>query len=165
MEFGRGYDFGYGPRYQLPMVVPMAVGTGVVLAKMWQTARSRAVVTSALQAGGPVALALGAVFLGVVRIAPYLYPFNYHDVRTHNRLHDAIDEVKPHHAIVFGGEGLNTTDPMDLTENLPLDLYPNQDVLVAIDRGPEAVRCVRAQYPGWNFYHAIPGNPVHIVRY
>jgi hypothetical protein len=165
LEFGRGFDLGYGPRYELPLVVPMAVGTGVVLGKLWETARSRAVATTAFQAGGPAAIALAAVLLGVIRIAPLVYPHNYRDVRSHNVLHDAIDEMQPHHAVVFGGNGLNHTDPMDLTENLPLDLYPNQDVLIAIDRGPDEVRCVQGQYPGWNFYRAIPGKPVKIERY
>lgn len=165
-EFGRGFDLGYGPRYELPLLVPMAVGTGVVLADLWTRARAHAVGTSALALGGPAALALAAVVVGVVRIAPYLYPFTYADVRTHNRLKDAIDaSTDLHNAVVFGGVGLNTTDPLDLTENLPLDLYPNQDVLIAIDRGPEETRCVQEKYRGRKFYRAIPSEPVRIVRY
>ena len=165
-EFGRGFDFGYGPRYELPLLVPMAVGTGVVLADLWTRARAHAVGTSALALGGPAALALAAVVVGVVRIAPYLYPFTYADVHTHNRLKDAIDaSTDLHNAVVFGGVGLNTTDPLDLTENLPLDLYPNQDVLIAIDRGPEETRCVQEKYRGRKFYRAIPSEPVRIVRY
>jgi hypothetical protein len=163
-DIGRNYDFGYGPRYQLPAAVPMAVGTGVVLAGLWARARDRSS-GSALELGAPVAIALTAVVLGVVRIAPLVYPNTFADVRDHNRLHDAIDEASLHDAVVFGGGGLNKTDPMDLTENLPLELYPDQDVLIAIDLGPDAVRCVKENYRGRSFYRAIPGDPVRIVRY
>ncbi len=165
LEIGRGYDFGYGPRYQLVAVVPMAVGTGVVLADLWARARARTADDSAFALGGPAALALAAVVLGVVRIAPLVYPYTYADVHEHNRLHDAIDDASLHDAVVFGGVGLNKTDPMDLTENLPLELYRNQDVLIAIDRDPDEIRCVRERYRGRTFYRAIPGDPVRIVRY
>jgi hypothetical protein len=165
-EFGRGYDFGYGPRYELPLLVPMAVGTGVILADLWTRARSSVAGASALSLGGPAAIALAAVVVGVVRIAPYLYPYAYADLHSHNRLKEAIeDSTDLHNAIVFGGVGLNTTDPLDLTENLPLDLYANQDVLVAIDRGPDETRCVQEKYRGRKFYRAIPTDPVRIVRY
>ncbi len=165
LELGRGYDFGYGPRYQLVAVVPMAVGTGAVLSDLWTRARARVSADSAFALGGPAALALAAVVLGVVRIAPLVYPYTYADVHDHNRLHVAIDDADLHDAIVFGGIGFNKTDPMDLTENLPLDLYPDQDVLIAIDRDPEEVRCVRERYRRRTFYRAIPSEPVRIVRY
>ena len=170
-EFGRGYDFGYGPRYEFPLVVPMAVGAGVIFADLWMRAtlaahgRIGGFAASALNLGGPFVLALAAVIVGVVRVAPNLYPFTYQDVHLHNRLREAIDAADLHNAIVFGGIGLNTTDPLDLTENLPLDLYPNQDVLIAIDRGPDETRCVQEKYRGRAFYRAIPSDPVRIVRY
>ena len=162
-ELGRGFDFGYGPRYELPLVVPMAVGTGIVFSYLWTLARSSQ--GDALAAGGPVAVAIGSALLGVIRIAPLVYPFNYADVHSHNRLHDAIDLSSPHNAVVFGGAGLNSTDPMDLTENLPLDLYPNQDVIIAIDRGPEETQCVQKYFHGRTFYRALPGDPVRLARY
>ncbi len=164
-EFGRGYDFGYGPRYELPLVVPMAVGTAVVLADLWIRARTRTAGASALALAGPAAIALAAVVVGVLRVAQYVYPFTYAEVHGHNRLRDAIDAASPHNAIVLGGQGLNATDPMDLTENMPLDLYPDQDVLIAIDRGPDETRCVQEKYRGRTLYRAIPTEPVRIVRY
>jgi hypothetical protein len=122
-------------------------------------------VGGAVALAGPAVLALTAVVLGVVRIAPMVYPFNYADVHDHNRLRDAIQAAHLHHAIVFGGQGLNRTDPMDLTENLPLDLYPQQDVLVAIDRGGDVNRCVLEKYRGWRFYRALPSEPVRLIPY
>ncbi len=164
-EVGRGYAPGYGPRYALPSIVPMAVGTGVVLGHLWVSGRARWKHAPAMSVGGPAALALAAVLLGVVRLAPLIYPLTYSDLRNHNRLHEALSHVELHNAIVFGGAGLTETDPMDLTENMPLDLYPDQDVLIAIDRGPELVRCVREHFPARSFYRALPGNPVRIVPF
>ena len=162
-EFGRNWDFGYGPRFQLPCVVPMAVGTGVVLARMWSAARVSSAATSALRAGGPAAVALVAVVLGVVRIAPLVYPYTLEDVRAHSRVKEAIELTRPHNAVVFAGAGTNNTSPLDLTENYPLDLYPDEDVLIANETAPSAVQCVRAHYPGRSLYRAEPGIPVRIV--
>ena len=164
-ELGRSFDLGYGPRYQLPCVVPMAAGTGAVLATLWDTAKRRVHAGTALRAGGPAALAIASMVVGVVRIAPLVYPYNYADVKTHNRFHDALKIHPVHNAIVFAGGGLINTDPMDLTENLPLDLYPNQDVLVALDRSPDLVACVKELYPTRRYYRAVPGNDVTIVPY
>jgi hypothetical protein len=162
-EFGRGFALGYGPRYALPAVVPMAVGGGVVFAQLWTYARSTAVDRSALAAAGPAALAITAVLLGVARIAPLVYPFTFADVQNHNRLHEAIAKAGLENALVFANLGLSDTDPMDLPENLPLELYPNQDVLIAVDHNPEETRCVRRMHPTRRFYRAIPGYPIRIV--
>jgi hypothetical protein len=163
-EFGRGFDFGYGPRYEFPLLVPMAVGSGVVLADLWTRARAGSG-ASAISLAGPVVIAFAAIVVGVVRVAPSVYPYTYQEVHGHNRLREAIEAADLHNAIVFGGQGLNTTDVLDLTENLPIDLYPDQDVLIAIDRGEEETRCVQQKYRGRAFYRAIPTEPVRIVRY
>ena len=165
LEFGRGWDLGYGPRYALPTVVPMAVGTGVAFARMLATARSRHSAFEAWRIGGPVAVACAAAALGVVRIAPLLYPVTYAEVQTRNRLHEAIDQAHLHNAIVLAGYGFNTTDPKDLPENLPLELYPNQEVLIANDTEPEAVECIRERYPTRRLYRAAPTTPVIISPY
>ena len=164
-EFGRNALLGYGPRYQLPLVVPMAAGTGLALATLWDAARRRFTAASALRLGGPAAVAIAAILLGVVRIAPLVYPYALADVEVHNRFHEALKAHPVHDAIVFVGSGLNNTDPMDLTENLPLDLYPDQDVLVALDRSPELVACVKDLYPTRRYYRAVPGAEVTIVPY
>ncbi len=165
LEVGRTFDLGYGPRYEFPYVVPMAVGTGVMFAQLWAAGRSRWSAAPAVRIGGPAAVALVAMAVGVLRVAPLVYGPTYADVQNHNRLHEALAKANLHNAVVFGGSGLNNTDVMDLTENLPLDLYPNQDVLIALERNPELVQCVKDLYPNRHFYRAIPGPPVRIVPF
>ena len=162
-ETGRGFDLGYGPRYMLPAVVPMAVGGGSLLAGMYMTARSRRW-TSALRAGGPFALALAALVTGILRIAPDLYPYTFDDVVVkHNPFQEALQAAHLRNAVVLGGPGLNNTDQLDLTENMPLDLYPNPGVVIALDRGPDSVQCMRHLYPNRIFYRATPTRPVRFV--
>jgi hypothetical protein len=98
-----------------------------------------------------------------VRIAPLVYPYTLEDVRAHSRVKEAIELTRPHNAVVFAGAGTNNTSPLDLTENYPLDLYPDEDVLIANETAPSAVQCVRAHYPGRSLYRAEPGIPVRIV--
>ncbi|MDP9149038.1 MAG: hypothetical protein M3O36_03730 [Myxococcota bacterium] len=162
---GRGFDLGYGPRYTLPLIVPMAIGTGLVLGEILGATWERFPTASALHARGPATLAAVAVVLGVARIAPLVYPYNYADVHGHNRFRIALEHAHLHHAVVFVSNGLVNTDPMDLTENLPLDLYPEQDVLVALWRSDDLTRCVREQYPSRRFFRAIPGDEIHLVPF
>ena len=162
---GRGWDMGYGPRYTLPCVLPMAVGGGVLLADMGCAARRRGSSRRALDVGGPAAVALAAIGIGVVRLAPMVYPYVSAEVHVHNLLTEALARAPLHQAVVFGGYGFNNTDPKDLAEDLPLDLYPDQDVLVAVDGDPTQVRCVREQYPTRHLWRAVPGAPVGFVPY
>jgi hypothetical protein len=165
-EAGRGWDLGYGPRFLLPAIVPMAVGGGAVLAHLWSAAASRGHGVRGIDAGGPAMLAMASVLVGVVRIAPLVYPYTYMDVvQVHNRLHEALASAHIHNAVVFAGVGLNNTDPLDLTENLPLDLYPDQDVLIALDKGPDVLHCVKERYPERTLYRAVPTMPVQIIPY
>jgi hypothetical protein len=165
LELGRGWDLGYGPRYAFPAVVPMAVGTGVALARLWSAARSRSSSLPPLQLGGPIAVALASGLVAVVRIAPLIYPPTYADVQLHNRLHEALAQTNLHDAIVLAGPGLSNTDPKDLPENLPLELYPNQDVLIANDTDTEVVECLRERFPKRRLYRASSGNPIGFSPY
>ena len=158
VELGRGWDFGYGPRYQMGAVVPMAVGTGVVLAPLWHAARVRVASFSAFQLGGPAALALAAIVVGVVRIAPLVYPTNYDDVRLRNVVYEAVKKEGIHDAVVTVAHGSTISDPLDVTQNLPLDLYPDQDVIYASERTPELNQCLREHFPNRKFYRAV-GRP------
>jgi hypothetical protein len=164
IDLGRGFDWGYGPRYELPFVVPMAVGTGIALAPLLENARRRAHALGALYAGGPFAVAVCTMAVALVRLWPLLYPGIYAHVRLHDSLNERIREMNLHHAVVMAIPGATGFDALDLTENLPLDLYPNQDVLIAIERKPEFTRCVRTNFPDRAIYRAT-GNPVVITPY
>jgi hypothetical protein len=163
-DIGRHGDFAYGPRYQFPCVVPMAVGTGAILAQLWREARTRIPTRSALRRGGPFALALAAAILGIVRIAPLVYGFNYNDVRDHNRLQDALEKADLRNSVVLAQEGISNTSSMDLTESLPLQFYPDQDVIIARDLGPDSNKCVRDHFPNRTILQAImSGGGVRLV--
>jgi hypothetical protein len=164
IDLGRGADWGYGPRYEIPFVVPMAIGMGVALAPLAENARKKVMPFGAFYAGGPLAIAMCTVVVTLLRLWPLLYPGIYAHVHQHDSLNERIREMQIHHAIVVTIPGATGFDVLDLTENLPLDLYPNQDVLIAIERKPEFTRCVRAHYPDRAFYRA-SGNPVVITTY
>jgi len=135
LDLGRGFDWGYGPRYQMVAMVPMALGTGVVLARL--ASRERVAFGAAL----------AVILVGIVRIAPLVYPYEHAAVDQENRLERALDEAHVHHALVIASPGTGGVDPMDLTKNLPLDLYPDQDVVVAVSRTPHLAQCARDMFP------------------
>jgi hypothetical protein len=157
LEMGRGDERGYGPRYVFPCILPMVIGTGVMLAKLLGS--------GPLRARGPATLAFVAAIVGVIRIAPLAYPFAYAEVHDHNRLHEAIAKAGIHNAIVFGYGGLTNTHPLDLAEDLPLELYPKQDVLIALEQSADLARCVKEHFPERKFYRAVPGAEVKILPY
>lgn len=158
IEFGRGFDFGYGPRYQMHLVVPMSVGGAALLAPLVSAALGKAKEVSALRLGGPAAIFVVFAVLGALRIVPLTYPVAHEDVRLRNVVFAAIKQERVHHAVVTVSKGSTISDQLDLTQNLPLELYPNQDVLVVSDRGPEVNQCVRNQFPQRRFYRAV-GRP------
>ena len=162
--FGRGIDFGYGPRYELPAIVPMAVGTGVVLAPLWVAARTHVHARRALAIGGPVTLFIAAFAIGIVRLAPLVYPLNRVDLVQRNSVFEAARAAHIDNAIVWLEPHTASSDPLDLTQNYPLELYPAPPVLYAIDRGPEARACVRSMYPHRTQYHTEGTSVVTLVR-
>ena len=40
-----------------------------------------------------------------------------------------------------------------MTQNMPMELYEN-DVLYAVEYGPQESKCVRESHPGWRLYRA-----------
>lgn len=133
---GRGMDAGYSPRYQFALVVPMAAGFAAAFAH----ARTRALVGACVLG----VLSLGAIWPLSMRVATA-------DIRNRNPAQIAAREANLHHAILFLEEGTGTAPPEDTPQNLPFDSYP-PDVVYAIDRGPEARACMRAQFPGHAAY-------------
>jgi len=154
-ELGRHGDFGYGPRYQFPVVVPMAVGTGAILAQLWGQARRLSGAMGSFRRLAPLALALTAAISGVLGIAPLVYPANSIDVHEHNRLQDALAKTDLHHVVVLARQEIANIDSMDLTENLPLQYYPDQDVLVARTITPQSDVCVREHFRDRPIWRAV----------
>jgi len=150
LEFGRGYDWGYGPRYQMVLLVPMAVGCGVAIAPLAIAARAR---TSggrwALARGGPLALVLFAAVSAWLRVIALGWPMVAEHTHAHSAIQRAVEHAELTHAIVIAADGTTSFAPEDLPTNLPLDLYPDQDVIIAIDhdRPSEARACLRGAFP------------------
>ncbi len=164
LALGRGFDWGYGPRYETPFIVLMAIGAGVAFGSLAQSAMKRCSPNGAFWAGGPLAVAIATMVVTTVRLWPLLYPGIYAHVHQHASLNERIRETGIHHAVVMAQVGATGFDPLDLTENYPIDLYPNQDVLIAIERKPEYTQCIRASFPDRAIYRA-SGNPVVVTPY
>ena len=161
----RGQDWGWGPRYLMVLMVPMAVGGAVALAPLTLAARERLTAgASALVRGGPLALAVFAVASAWVRIVPTVWPTVVDHTRRHSALNRAIDDAHLKDAIVVASDGTTGFSNLDLTTNYPIDLYPDQDVLIAIDRQTprEAAECLRLAFPERKLYTASGIDPVHI---
>jgi hypothetical protein len=153
LSFGRGVDFGYGPRYELAAIVPMAIGTGVALAPLWTAARLHTHARRAFAVGGPLALVFAAFLCGNVRLAPLVYPITHADVMSRNTVYEAARADHLKNAIVWIEPHTTQSDLLDLTQNYPLEMYPDQSILYVSDRGPELKKCVRDLYPTRREYH------------
>jgi hypothetical protein len=162
----RTYDWGYGPRYLMVLLVPMAVGSAVALAPLTLAARERVTGgATALARGGPLALVVFAVVSGLVRVTPLIWPTVAEHTRRHSALQRAVEDAGLKNAVVVATPGTTGFSDVDLTTNLPLDLYPDQEVILAIDRHTpeEAATCLRAAFPGRRLYSASGAGDVHIV--
>ncbi len=163
----RGYDWGYGPRYLMVLVVPLSIGCAVVLGRMTAAARARLVALpgpTALARGGPLALALFAFAFGWIRLVVLVWPTDVEHTRRHAGLATTIEAMQLKNAIVLAQKGTTGFSDEDLTTNLPIDLYPDQDVIIAIDRATpkEAAECLRTAYPERTLYYATGIDPVRI---
>jgi len=163
VSYGRGVDFGYGPRYELPAVVLMAVGSGVALAPLWMSSRLRTHGARAFAVGGPMALAIAAFVCGAVRIAPLVYPLTHADVVSRNGVFEAARAGHLKNAIVWIEPHTTQSDLLDLTQNYPLDMYPDQSILYVSERGPEMRACVRDAFPTRKQYHTQGTSNVTLV--
>lgn len=150
LDQGRGYDWGYGPRYQMVAMVPMVLGTAIALGRLLAIRRHRA----------PFGVALAAMIAGVVEIAPTVYPLDYASVSDETRIQKAAADANLEHALVIVTAGAGGIEPEDTTQNLPLDLYPSQEVIYAIARTPHLEQCVRSLYPDRRVYRAVGGRQV-----
>ena len=164
----RGFDWGYGPRYLMVLLVPMVVGSAVAMAPLTVAALEHATGgRSVLARGGPFALAAFAVVSGWLRTAPLVWPTVVEHTRRHSGIQRAIAEKNIHNAIVLAPKGTTGFSEHDLPTNLPIDLYPDQDVIIAIDRQMpvEAAQCLVQAYPGRKLYAAEGYDEVRITPY
>jgi hypothetical protein len=166
LSMGRGYDWGYGPRYVLASVVPMAVGAGLALGQLYaQARRAPPPGAGALSVAWPFVVACVAIGMGVVRIAPLVYPHNRASVQSLNELFREIKKQRVHHAVVFLPPGAGwRNEGLDHTQNLPITLYPEQDVIIAMEKTPQLAQCVRKTQQGRAFYRAFMTGGVTLRR-
>ncbi len=162
----RGIDWGYGPRYLMVLMVPMMLGAAVILSPLTLAGHSRAdSERSPLARGGPLALVVLAVVSVWIRVVPLVWATTAQHTEKHAALNRAIDAAHLKNAIVLTQYGTTEFSDIDLTTNYPVDLYPDQDVIIALDRQQpaEAMQCLRAAYPGRRFYHAAGRDEVRIT--
>jgi hypothetical protein len=134
-------DSGYGPRFLLPLVVPMAVGTGLLLTVIAHRSR----------------VGFGAVLVacagGLVAVLAVVIPYWGGALTSMSALARGVRSSGLHHAVVLVHEGELAPQAWDLTQNLPSD--PEPDVMIVTDRGaPDAQSCTRSTWPDRAFYVA-----------
>jgi len=147
--FGRYRDFGYGPRYHLPIVIAMAVGTGVLFAPLFANLRRRLQLPAALVHEGTAVLAFAAMVIGLVRLAPLLYPYAHGLLHQRSAIFRAIEREKLVHAVVTVRQWDTAGGPLLDTQNDPFD--PNPNVIILSPDDPE---CTRELYKDRAFYRA-----------
>jgi hypothetical protein len=153
VEFGRGGDDGLGPRYLLPLVVPMAIGTAAILAPLFASVRLRGSGwTTRLGSIGPAFLAALAVAYGVARIAPALYPVAFAEYRNGTAPLRGAKRLGLKNAIVMLEPGHIPVHETNLAQNPPMN--PSPDVLFLIRRNPADDACARENFPGRTWYRA-----------
>lgn len=159
VEFSRVSDDGLGPRYLLPLVVPMAAGGAALLSPLFvsffDALRQRPFLRTpvALRAA-PLALVLGAALYGTYQIAPHVYPLAQKDYEVATLHLRAARAKKLKRAIVILEQHQVPVHVTNLSQNLPFDEKP--DVLFLIKRSPADEACAKRNYPGRKWYRAVP---------
>jgi hypothetical protein len=143
---------GYGPRLHLALVVAMAVGGAVALAPLWVRATRHATGRTALATAGPAALVALAIALGVLRVAPLVYPSVHAEMMKKTAPLRAIQKAHLKHAVVTVTRGETAFDPLDLLQNVPTAKDP--DVIILHDFGGPDIACSREQWKDRTWWHA-----------
>lgn len=153
LTLGRGGDFGYGPRYQLVLVVPMAVGAALLLLRVLtrMAAPMRALVRTALV----TTVATGVLLLSCEQL------MSANSLLT--RVTAVEREVKAQglrRAVVIVTKSAAFYGPMDLTRNYPIELY-DPEVIFANEN---ETMCLREAFADRTFFKAV-GKPPKLVPY
>jgi hypothetical protein len=166
VELGRdGGDSGYGPRFHLPLVVPMAVGAGLVLAWLVEHAIAAWPTSSGKERMRPVVAASAAALgwaLGIYFVAPTVYPGWHETLHGFNATQRAIRDNHLHHAVVVVHDGTLAQQAWDLVQNLPS--VPDPDTLIITDwKAGDDFECARRTYGDRQWYEARGTAEVELV--
>ena len=153
VQFGRGHDDGMGPRYTLPVVIPMAVGGAAILAPLVTRAWVRVSGLAArVRSIAPATLAGIAVIYGVARIAPLMYPTAHAQFTGWAAPLLGARKAGLKKAIVIIEPGRVPHHETNMAQNSPTD--PNPPVLFLIRRSAADEVCAREHFPGRTWYRA-----------
>jgi hypothetical protein len=153
VDFSRGHDDGMGPRYTLPVVIPMAVGGAVILAPLVTRAWQRVVGwRTRINTLGPAVLVALAVAYGVARDGALMYPEAHRQFVTWAAPLLGARKMGLKNAIVIIEPGHVPHHETNMAQNSPTD--PNPPVLFLIHRSPSDDVCAREHFPGRTWYRA-----------
>lgn len=153
VEFGRGGDDGLGPRYLLPLVVPMAVGSAAILAPLFEALRrARTRWAARVRTAGPAILAAASAIYGVARVAPGMYPVAHAEYMYATAPLRGATRAGLKNAIVIIERGHVPADEWNLAQNAPMN--PNPDILFLSRRNEAEDVCARRSFPGRTWYRA-----------
>jgi len=153
VEFGRGGDDALGPRYLLPLVVPMAVGSAAILAPLFEVLlRAGTPWLTRLRTAGPAILAGAAAVYGVARVAPGMYPLAHAEYMYATAPLRGARRAGLKKAIVIIERGHVPADEWNLAQNPPMN--PNPDILFLSRHNEADEICARQNFPGRTWYRA-----------
>ena len=153
---GRHYDWGYGPRYVLPTIVPLAIFGSVALAPLFTDLGRR----SRLDLFRAAACA-GAIVVGIATVGALLYPVAMAEIRRNGAPYRAIRAAGLKHAVVVFPPDLIAQDPADLTQNLPS--VTNPDVVYLIEGTDREMKCPHRLYADREWYRAVGYDEVDLI--
>jgi hypothetical protein len=152
VTFGRRGDNALGPRYLLPLVVPLAVGGAAVLAPLLTALRPQVGAPSLPGARARAWVVALAAVAGTLGIAPLIYPLAHSEYRQATAPLRAAARLGLKNAIVFLEEGRVNGVPANLAQNEPMAEHPATLFLIRKSLADEV--CARAHFPGRDWYLA-----------
>jgi hypothetical protein len=152
VKFGRLGDNGLGPRYLLPLVVPMAVGGAAALAPLLASVRSEGANSGRTGRTLRAATVVLAAGVGALAIVPLMYPMARDEYALATAPLRAAARQGLTHAIVVLEDGRVNGVPANLAQNAPMAENPATLFLIRKSQTDEA--CARAHYPGRTWYLA-----------
>lgn len=147
VEFTRVRYWGYGPRYHVPLLVPLSVGGAVVVARI-----TRRALTAAL---------IATTVLVTIGIGACLYPVAEREAYRRGAVERAIERRQLTNAVVTLERREVGEYPEERTHNLGIETPP---VLVVLRGTPADRRCLNEAFPGRRLYRALGHDEVTLVE-